>query len=351
MTVIGNCSAEGCQIVNGGSCIEGFDDLPKCPNYSLDEIGDVEAVEDGSELTDQEQSTIETQVEHPPILLSSGNALTVREAQYLTAECASTVVVLMGMVKSGKTTVLAELYERFCEGTFAGHLFAGSKTIMGFEQICHLSRAASQRESEDTERTKSGIENNLLHLDLVAEDGRCRRRLLISDLSGELFEKATLASENLHTIPYLRRADHIVVFADAEKLGDPAQRHLLLNQLLVLLRCCIEESILESSCRITVVVSRHDLLPSDIDQAFLQSMQERIRERTADYFDEPTRFLDLAARPPDGPSNAYGLDQLLGGWLERPSTPEPRIPTLIEPVENAQREIDKFAFKVISDER
>ena len=351
MAVIGNCSAEGCQIANSGSCIEGFDDLTQCPNFSHTEVDDVDAAEDDIELLDAEPSTIETEVENPPIPLFSGNALAAGEAHDLTGERATTVVILMGMVKSGKTTVLAELYERFCKGPFAGYLFAGSKTIIGFEQACYLSRAVSQGEIEDTERTKRGAENNLLHLDLVAEDSRCRKRLLISDLSGELFEEATLASENLHTIPYLRRADHVVVFADAEKLRDLAERQVLINQLLVLLRCCVEESILERACRLTVVVSRHDLLPSDIDQSFLESMQARIRQRTADFFDEPTHFLDLAARPPSGPANAYGLPELLSGWLEGSGIPESRIPNLVKSVENGWREIDKFAFKTVSNER
>ena len=351
MISVGSCATEGCQVAEGGSCIEGFDDLVECPNFSRAEEGETEISGAGTEAPNGAKSGGDEGIQRLAHTLSSGKALTLQEAHQLTGECAANVVVLMGMVKSGKTTVLAEIYERFCRGPFAGYLFAGSKTIMGFEQICYLSRAVSQGEIEDTDRTKRGLENNLLHLDLVAQGNGFRQRLLISDLSGELFEAATESNEVFLTIPYLRRADQIVVFADAEKVGDITERQHLLNQLLVLLRCCIEESRVRHDCRVTVTVSRHDLLPGDIDRAFMKSMEARIRQRTDGFFDEPARFLDLAARPTTGSEDSYGLQELLTGWLDEPRLVQPRTPALIEPVEKSAREIDKFAFKVLADEQ
>ena len=175
--------------------------------------------------------------------------------------------------------------------------------------------------------------------------------ILVSDLSGELFERAVEARENVHAIPYLRRADHAVLFVDAEKLGDNAERHHLVNQLLVLLRACIEERLVEPSCRVTVVVSRHDLLPCDIDKEFLESMERRILERASPYFEKPVEFLELAARPRSGPKDAYGLEQLLSSWLEKGDSPRPGVPALVREVGSEAREIDKFAFKVLADER
>ena len=171
-----------------------------------------------------------------------------------------------------------------------------------------------------------------MHLDLVEEQTGFRQRLLISDLSGELFEEATEANEIVLEIPYLRRASHVVVFADAEKLGDDGERHYLLNQMLVLLRCCIEQRRLRRDCRVTVAVSRHDLLPCDMDQAFLTSMEERIRHRTQDYFAVQIQFLNLAARPSSEPNNAYGLEELLITWLDEPNPLDPTIPKLLHPV-------------------
>ena len=344
------CAVRGCQVSEGGSCIEGFEELAECPNYSRVEADQAQSPGEDNVPSDHGKGAADEEVERPALTLSSGNALTLEEGHQLTGERIANVVVLMGMVKSGKTTVLAEIYERFCRGPFAGHFFAGSKTIMGFERICFLSRAVSQAELEDTDRTKRGIENNLLHLDLVRERTGFRQRLLISDLSGELFEEATESNEIVLGIPYLRRASHVVVFADAEKLGDIGERHYLLNQVLVLLRCCIEETRLRRDCRVTVAVSRHDLLPCDMDQGFLASMEERIRHRTRDYFDAPIQFLNLAARPSSEPTNAYGLEELLVAWLGERNPLEPTIPKLLKPVGPDAREIDKFALKGLTDE-
>ena len=345
MAEIRRCAAEGCQVSDGGSCIEGFDDLVNCPNFLEGEQNHGELAISKDEVGGNEKSAGAFELGRPAVSLSSGNALTTTEGHRLTGEYPTKVVILMGMVKSGKTTVLSELYERFCEGPFAGQIFAGSRTVMGFERICFLSRAASLRDSEDTERTMRGTENNLLHLDLVAEGAGPRRRLLLSDLSGEWFEEATESNEKLYGIPYLRRADHVVVFADAEKLGNNLQRQYLLNQLLVLLRCCIEERRIKNTCRLTIVVSRHDLLPAEMDQTFLESMKSRIYRRTGEYFNRPVTFLDLAARPKCGPERAYGLAELLNLWLEEPAATEPHVPKLMNTADEARREIDKFAFK------
>ena len=351
MTAVGACSATGCQVANGGSCIEGFEELTECPNFSQVDRDDDEELGEGRVSADEATASSDVEETDAPLALSTGKALTVREGHLLTGECIAQVVALIGMVKSGKTTVLAELYERFCKGPFAGYLFAGSSTIMGFEQICYFSRAVSQREVEDTDRTKRSAENNLLHLDLVKEHTGHRQRLLVSDLSGELFEDAIESRENVHVIPYLRRADHVVVFADAEKLGDISERQHLVNQLSVLLRSCIEESRIRQACRVTVAVSRHDLSPGDVDRAFLDSMERRIRQRADAYFDEPIRFLDLAARPETGPEDAYGLAELLSGWMEKGVISNPRIRESVRFVDKSAREIDRFAYKVTCDDK
>lgn len=346
MVAVGTCNLEGCRIGSGGSCIEGFEDPKDCPNFAEND-GDAAAA---TGVDQPSKPTIKTDEEaSSSILLPSGKALTATEGHQLTSEFRSTVAVLVGMVKSGKTTALAELYERFRKGHFAGHLFVGSRTLLGFEQVCHLARAASQGAQEDTGRTIPDTENNLLHLDLVAEGSGKRKRLLVSDLSGELFENATLQTDRLRAIPYLRRADHVVMFADAEKLSDLTERHALVSNMLVLLRGCTEEALLPRSCHLTVVVSRHDLLATDIDTAFLESVKARILARSNSYFERPPRFLDLAARPSDNERQGYGLSKLLEILLEPAARARPRVPIIQGSVNSVQREIDKIAFKVPTD--
>ena len=300
MADVGTCALAGCQVADGGSCIEGFERLAECPNYVPTPPADAEPAPNGT-LARQTvpTSAVAAEATEAPLGLSSGNAL------------------------------------------FAGHFFAGSHTLIGFERIYHLARAVSQRSTEDTERTKRGTENNLLHFDLVAQDDGRRHRLLISELSGELFEAATTATDHVYAIPYLRRADHVVLFADAEKLSDDSQRQYLLNQLLVLLRSCIENNRLSATSIVTVVVSRYDLLASDLDRSFLGFMEARLRHRADSYFRQPIRFLNLAARPATG--DVYGLADLLRIWIQ-----EIQVISASEVSHRREvpaREIDKFAYK------
>ena len=66
--------------------------------------------------------------------LPSGDALSAEEANQTTRSSVARVIVPVGLVGVGKTTLLSEIYERFREGPFAGHRFAWSRTLHGFEQ-------------------------------------------------------------------------------------------------------------------------------------------------------------------------------------------------------------------------
>lgn len=68
-----------------------------------------------------------------------GEALGSPGANRVAAQSRATVVVLLGNAGSGKTTVLAALYERFGLGPLNGHWFLGSRTLHGFEKRCHRS--------------------------------------------------------------------------------------------------------------------------------------------------------------------------------------------------------------------
>ena len=352
MAVAGNCSADACQAPTGGACLEGFSALEECPNFSL---APAETAEPASRagavlLTDQASETGENiHEEDQHVILPSGNALTASKAHHLTSEIPTTVVILVGMADSGKTTLLAEIYEKYRQGPFVNHLFAGTQTIMGFERVCHYARAASRGTKEVTSRTIKGIEDNLLHLDLVDRKSRLRKRLLVSDLSGEHFEDATETNDQLRAIPYLRRADHFVLFADAGTLRDLAKRQSLLSQMLVLLRGCAEESLVDRACRLTVVLSRHDLFPNDEtdneNEAFIELLQKKLTVRANALVNDAPTFFKLAARPDASGSAPYGMEEVLSVWLAIPGRPDPCLPRIDPNLRNHLRQIDSMTFK------
>ena len=116
-----------------------------------------------------------------------GAALRLDESYQVANALRPQFVLLMGDRDVGKTTLLAELHHSYLQAPFAGYLFAGSRTLIGFEERCFLSRFQSGLENEDTERTKSR-DIRLLHLSLAPEAMPLRRTdLLFGDVSGERY--------------------------------------------------------------------------------------------------------------------------------------------------------------------
>ncbi len=350
MAIEGSCSLADCRVAAGEACLEGFSDLANCPNFSSELKVEDDSIIENEEQPEHTNLEVTPSAEDDRIVLPSGEALTAKEAQALMSEIRTTVVMLVGMAESGKTTLLAEIYEKYRLGPFANHLFAGTRTIIGFEQICHYARAVSQGNSEDTSRTVKEIENNLLHFDFVDLDTRLRKRLLISDISGEHFEDGTHTSELLGAIPYLRRADHFVLFADSEKLRDRSTRQALLNQILVLLRGCAEASLVNPSCYLTVVISRHDLINENSSdekstEEFLQYLREKITERAHIFVNTSPTFLNLAARPKNPDSKQYGLEQVVSILLTVPELAIAETKQLNNAKNGQLRQIDSMIFK------
>ena len=147
--------------------------------------------------TDTKQSATITVTEKSPFVeFSPGTALSSNEADAITRRSPVQLVVFAGAEGSGKTTVLASIYERLSQGPFAGFQFAGSHSLLGFEEICHLNRLASGGVQPDTQRTVPTEDAAYYHLVLKGVDtGARRRHLLMSAVSGELFRLARNSRE------------------------------------------------------------------------------------------------------------------------------------------------------------
>ncbi len=339
---LGSCSVSECKISDGGSCLEGFTaDLVACPNYSESALIDPP---DGSVESDAPNEEV---AEEPDVLLSSGRALKIPEANALAASQLTTVVLLAGPHESGKTTLLASLFEKFRSGPFAGHVFAGSETLVAFETICHFSRAASELDEPDTERTKVR-EGELVHLALESEAGSSStKNLLLSDISGEIFERANFTNENLRRIPFLERADHLSLFFDGGRLSDSSSRHACKQQGLTLLRACCEEEVLQKTCSLSVVFSRQDLVEADREntESFQRLIEEEVARRYAGFFDTAVRCVRLAARPKEvkfGPP--IGVGELLNVWLQEQDRYESRR-RHTSPIPSKRNQADSYLWK------
>jgi len=172
------CSNPECTVATTGRCVEGFAELTDCPHYGREIPTTVETTDDASKLASDAE-----------LELPSGEPLSVAAATDILRAHANRVIAVIGPMESGKTTLVASLYDVFQNGLFGGFSFMSSETLPAFEQRCHLARAASNRTTPNTERTSRSHGLKFYHLGLSLDHVR-RVDLLLSDRSGEDFRVA-----------------------------------------------------------------------------------------------------------------------------------------------------------------
>lgn len=250
-----------------------------------------------------------------------GEALEGQEALAVTQAVPARVVVVAGPAESGKTTLVAGLYEMFHLGPFAGYLFAGSRTLVGFERRCHLARRASGLETPDTERTSRSSGQPMLHL-RVRPDGRAAADLLITDIYGEAFRHAADSTDECQRLGVLRRADHVAVLLDGARLAALKTRQQPFVEADALLRSCEDAGMLDSTSQVQVVVTKADLLRADGEAGGRRFVADRLKwlsDRHAPRLGRLATF-EVAVRPTveSGLGVGHGLSPLFTEWVEQP---------------------------------
>ncbi|MGH7263436.1 MAG: TRAFAC clade GTPase domain-containing protein, partial [Candidatus Rokuibacteriota bacterium] len=121
----------------------------------------------------------------PWLDLPEGAELDLPDAERVARAGLTRVVLIAGAPDSGKTTLLAGLYECFQRGPFAGYVFRGSETLSAIERRCHLGRIDSGRAAAETARTLGGAGQRWLHLRVgAAGSGAAAREVLMSEVAG-----------------------------------------------------------------------------------------------------------------------------------------------------------------------
>jgi len=228
----------------------------------------------------------------------------------------SRLVVWLGERGSGKTTLCVQLYERQQRGV-EGTRFAGSWTLLALEQLAYL-----RRTSTSIPATRSGVDGDgrdVLHLALCA--GETPFHLLLTDLSGEVYRRLADNQMSATEIPWLARADKVVLLVDGARLLDVGARSSTLTaarQLLERLRAC---ELPKPGARLALLVTKWDLARADPDAT--RYWEPREAELLA----------DLRALDPDAPALRVGAGArsaddgfaALCSWLleVEPSAPEP----------------------------
>jgi len=278
------------------------------------------------------------------ISLPSGNTLGEEDAFGVTRSNPTTVVVLAGPQGSGKTTLITSIYESFLEAPFGGYLFAGSQTLVALERICHEGRVHSGRETAFTARTSMGEGVQFVHFSVVESPESSAQDLLISDISGELFESFRDSSSACKRATFLRRADVLCLFVDGALVADPSKRHVAKSDTRLLLRSLMDAGILHPTCRVQVVFAKWDLVLHAEEHEALVHFASGISETMRAEFSLPEpAFYEVAARPKrPAPPFAHGVPTLMRSWI----APARNVvqPALYVPnLRGAKREMDRFA--------
>lgn len=296
------CGNLSCNAHESGVCTNGIDVIGDCPDFQR-----------GVADSDPDNGPVAANAVPNPV--SPGSELTPAQTSRMLRGCWGQVIFLAGGVKSGKTTLIAEMYERFQRGPFASYRFAGSETLQAWERFSHLRRLASFGDAPDTERTRLETEFLFVHLRLSPENGGTPSDCFFSNVSGEMFDAMKDSAEECRKAVCLQRADRFLLLLDGLKLLKADQRPSEITGARNLLRGLLDTSTLRNDTPVELILSKWDLVADSSERSRAERAVTQLIEQIK-AFSTPPRDLSscsVSARPARGSSitDAYGIDQLL----------------------------------------
>jgi hypothetical protein len=279
-----------------------------------------------------------------------GEALTPTSARVVTQHRQARLVIIAGGIASGKSTLLSTIYENFYFGKFRSYRFAGSKSLLEFERICHDSHIASNRLTAVTERTKFTDEFRLLHLTVQNITTFKKTDILFSDVTGEIFEAIRDSNEECQRHTILRRCDHFVLLIDGAKISNPLTRGKEINDGVQIIRRLLDTGMLNKHTFVDVLFTKLDIinnvatqdkhLKGYIEELKTTKFQQQFGQRVA-----LINCSEIAARPDpaleSGLDNGHGINTIFDTWLK--TYPLSRLGEVKNPVSMLHsRFIDRF---------
>ena len=241
--------------------------------------------------------------------------LNAEEVERLLASRHARLVVCLGEEGSGKTSLCIELYERQ-RGRATGADFAGSWTLLAFEQLAHRRRTTGDVRPTSTDEFDPD-ERSVLHLALRA--GGVPLHLLFADLPGELFQRLADNQIAVSTIPWMGRADKLVVLVNGARLVNVETRSQTLTRTRQLLERLRADGLPGHERRLALLVTKWDAVRED--PVALSYWTRRESQLLAD-----ARELDnqaVALRSSTMPHGPDGLAALRDWLLEIPPAQGP----------------------------
>jgi Double-GTPase 2 len=299
------CRVEGCGGPREGICIN---------NLSFEECPDVVVSEDGGDTGDEEPPVPSTEAETSVVPSSVGDSLDVITCDTLLRANGAAMIGIVAGPAAGKTTLVATIYERIHRGKSSVFGFAGSETIRGYEERCHLARLASGGIEPDTERTKTWAELSFTHLELANDD--VRQHVMFSDRSGEHFDNVLNRPDDVASFRELARASHIWIVIDLKRLSESG--HSLKSELRRLVMILQSGNLFDGK-HISVIGTKADLFSSAAAKRKIQAEFNSTVEDLQKKGPETITFNKhmIGCRPAKGSTEfGDGIDALLSSLFE-----------------------------------
>ena len=311
-TAVGVCANEACEYADTGKCVEG-NSVEECPYLERSvQVGD--EVVDEVELGTDGKAGSETAI----YCLSSGNALSVADGSVILKSKRASVVALVGQAEAGKTSLIGEVYDAFQYGQYETLRFAGSRTLIAFEKICHKIRATSRGSDLFEERTDVTPDPVLFHLLVARKEGDIKD-ILIADRSGETYRDMLDRPSMAAACIELRGASVLNLLVDGARLCDPTERASVITECQQTMQTLAHSSLIDGSGRVNVVLTKLDEVDGSTHKERTHSAFETIVKRVSATLPSGSERLGVykvAARPHNALyKKGFGVEALLSDWL------------------------------------
>lgn len=252
--------------------------------------------------------------------LPSGDALNDEDLYLLTAKKNTRIIYVLGPVGSGKTTFESMIYECFLKNIDEELLFAGSETLLGFEQRLNNLRVVSGNSTAKMERTN--IQERHCFLQLYLKDKQENYSVVFSDISGEIFDRCVANKTNMEEdLKNLDLTQNIVLFIDGEALLDKSRRQGAVSQLRTFLQTLKSSNLYSPGYNIDIVISKNDVIYEKSNgnaDSFIDNISEKFSDLKGAYI---FRFYRIEALNGNSisDSTSTSLFELLKIWLDMDS--------------------------------
>lgn len=255
--------------------------------------------------------------------LFSGRALSLQETYNIMASENTVLVVLVGPADCGKTTIETTLYQLFQRSKISNYVFAGSKTIQGYEERAFYTRIASKQDVATTPRTSRGLQELFLHLRLFDDSKKQKTNYLFADLSSEeLYAHMANVKSIAQSMPFLKCADFLTVILDGERLINKNQRNGVIEEAATIIRTIFDAGLYSRLTKVQLVISKYDIIKLANDSNANQFIENNVKELRAlvQNYVECVTFHEIAAMPKNTSFDmGFGLEKLLLAWKYDPS--------------------------------